>query len=54
VDNDGSIDLTDLRRFYNCRTGPGGFVTPSCLRADLDFDGDADLADFRVLQPAFK
>jgi hypothetical protein len=54
VDNDGFIDLADLRSFYNCLTGPGGVVAPSCLRADLDFDGDADLADFRILQVAFE
>jgi hypothetical protein len=53
-DESGTVDLDDYRFFHDCLTGPGGEVTPSCLRADLDFDGDADLADFRILQRVFE
>jgi hypothetical protein len=34
--------------------GIGVRVTEECLRPDLDFDGDADLTDFRILQAGFE
>jgi hypothetical protein len=53
-DDSGTVDLADHRLFYDCLTGPGVRVTEECLRPDLDFDGDADLTDFRILQAGFE
>ncbi len=33
-----------------CYTGPGGGIAEGCSCADLDGDGDVDLADHSVLQ----
>ncbi len=48
---DSRVDLIDVAAFGACMTGPnGGPVALGCGISDLDGDGDADFADFAVLQ----
>jgi hypothetical protein len=49
----GNVDLADFAWFAPCIQGPGVPVTPECLCADRDQDGDADLGDFASFQRAF-
>jgi hypothetical protein len=53
-DSEGGVELRDWRYFVECveRTGitPGD---PGCRWADMDFDGDVDLADFATFQALF-
>jgi len=49
-DRDGTTTLSDYERFESCLTGPDATIVPGCWCSDLDEDGDADLADFAVLQ----
>lgn len=54
LDFDERIDSVDYRQFAGCMTGPvrtDGLCM--CRFADVDYDGDADLADFAVLQRNF-
>jgi len=48
-----SVDITDVGWFIPCVNGPGVPMTPECLCADRDQDGDADLDDFASFQAAF-
>lgn len=50
VNADGLVDLIDHAAFAGCLGGVGGILTAPCCLADLDGDGDADLADFAGLQ----
>ncbi len=46
---DGWVDAADFQLWTACATAPGVLVGGSCTWADLDGDGDADLADFARL-----
>jgi len=52
LDCDGDVDGDDWSLFAPCLAGPQEYYTPGCLRADLDGDGDSDLADFAAMQCA--
>lgn len=52
-DGDGFVDLDDFGVFAGCMAGPMASVSPECRCADLDDDGDAELADFAELQRVF-
>lgn len=54
LDFDDRIDLVDHRELARCMTGPvrtDGLCM--CRFADVDYDGDADLADFAAVQRNF-
>lgn len=40
----------DFAAFSSCLAGPGRTIVAACRDADLDTDGDVDLADFRMFQ----
>ncbi|MBI1825577.1 MAG: hypothetical protein HY287_13185 [Planctomycetes bacterium] len=51
---DGGIDPIELASFELCIVGPQHSMTDAgCACYDFDVDGDADLADFAILQNAF-
>lgn len=47
-------DFDDFREFQKGMAGPGVSLPPRHRNCDSDADGDADLADFQVLQLAFE
>jgi hypothetical protein len=47
---DGVVNADDLAARAGCFDGPGSPVPAGCEPADLDLDGDADVADFAALQ----
>jgi len=49
ANGDGWVDAADFQLWTACATAPGVLVGGSCTWADLDGDGDADLADFARL-----
>lgn len=54
---DGRVDAGDLATWAGCAAGPAGNAPPGCppepfACADLDGDGDVDLADFARMQAA--
>jgi hypothetical protein len=51
-DGDHRVDRDDFEIFSACMTGPEYGVIPECSCADLDGDGDSDLADFALFQRA--
>jgi len=58
LDLDCDVDEADVTLFISCFGGPDATVPPACTpanfgRADLTGDGDADLADFTILQHNF-
>jgi hypothetical protein len=54
IDGDRDTDRCDLYYWVGCRTGPDLRFAPSgCERADIDEDGDIDLADFARFQRVF-
>jgi hypothetical protein len=53
LNSDDVVDAADFANFCVCLTGPGIEVAGGCAGADLDFDRDADLADFAALQLRF-
>jgi plastocyanin len=59
ADRDLDVDLDDYAHFGECSGGPAILAPPPPCRllsfeiADLDLDGDVDLADFAGLQNAF-
>ncbi|GJM24325.1 MAG: hypothetical protein DHS20C16_07400 [Phycisphaerae bacterium] len=53
-DLDGDVDSDDYNNcFAPCLGVPGSTVIGGCENADLDFDGDADLADCAAFQANF-
>ena len=53
-DVDGDVDLNDYAGFETCISEPGPTSLPTgCDVFDFDYDLDADLVDFQVLQQAF-
>ncbi len=50
VNEDDTLDATDVQDFQTCFTGPGGVVTQDCFSADTDGDNDVDFADFANVQ----
>ena len=50
IDSDGDTDHDDYRALADCTDGPGVPADPTCTPADLDLDGDVDLADFARFQ----
>lgn len=53
LNGDDVVDAADLAAFSVCLRGPDIAVVGGCEGADLDFDLDADLADFAAFQVAF-
>jgi dienelactone hydrolase len=53
LNGDGVVDAADFAAFSVCLMGPNSAVVSGCESADLDFDLDADLADFSVFQVHF-
>ncbi len=54
MNGDLDVDLSDLPDFADCFAGPrAGYVLPTCVYADIDEDGDVDLADAKLLQSVF-
>lgn len=59
VNHDGALTFEDIALFATCMSGPDVLrPAPTCrsidfIRADLDHDGDADLADVAALQTTF-
>ena len=51
LDDDGDVDPDDVGLFVAAMSGPG--VATGDPSADLDFDSDADLADFGILMLNF-
>ena len=53
-DADEDVDLADYAFISDCMTGPDAeAIDPGCEDADLDWDGDVDLADVLGFQRAF-
>ena len=50
---DDVVGFDDVLLFSACLTGPEVPCDPECTYADLDRDGDADVADFAVLERVF-
>jgi hypothetical protein len=50
---DGVVDLDDFEIIAPCLTGPDISIAVGCDCADLDGDGDSDLADFAAFQREF-
>ena len=54
INGDGYVDIVDFSLFAGCLHGPGpSSMDPACDPADQDREGDVDLADFALFQPAF-
>lgn len=53
VNGDGRTDAGDADALISCLSGPDQPVSSACQSADLDGDGDADMADYSTLQAAF-
>ena len=51
---DAIVDLADHQAFKDCMTNPGDAPGPKCICADVEGDGDVDLADWRWLQSGFR
>ncbi len=51
--DDGTVDEQDLAMLADCLAGPQVSAAPACLPADLDLDGDVDLADLYRYQWLF-
>lgn len=50
---DSHVDLSDFAHFDPCQFGPGTAYPAGCIKADFDFDDDADLNDLAELQNGF-
>lgn len=53
LNGDDVVDAADFAAFSVCLLGPDVVVPGECVGADLDFDGDADLADCAPFQARF-
>ena len=53
LNGDDMVDASDFAAFSVCLTGPDIALSGGCEGADLDFDLDADLADFAAFQVVF-
>jgi len=54
VDGFGGVTLNDYFEYQQCLTGPCRTAGPLCRRADLEGDGDVDLADYVALLRGFE
>lgn len=52
-DGNGVINAADFNALAACMTGPAGGLGGGCDCADIEIDGDVDLADFAAFQTAF-
>ena len=52
-DPNGRLDRADFASLVGCMAGPGSTVPAECDCADMDSDGDVDLADFAEFQTRF-
>lgn len=53
LNRDGSSDDIDYTIMANCMLGPVNSLSSGCGTADLDADGDVDLADYAEMQSTF-
>ena len=53
LNGDDVVDAADFAALSDCLMGPDVAVSGGCEGADLDFDLDADLADFATFQVRF-
>lgn len=53
MNGDGAVDRNDVLLLMDCLAGPVGTTEAGCTCADLDGDGNIDLADFSLFQSAF-
>ncbi len=53
LDCNGIVDINDFENYLDCVTGPGVPTGVECRDADLDGDGDADIADVAIMQRVF-
>lgn len=53
LDGDHDVDIEDADAILSCLAGPGASLTGACIKTDLDFDTDTDLADAARLQCVF-
>jgi uncharacterized protein (DUF1800 family) len=53
IDLDGDVDAGDWPLLSSCYGGPDVLVTGNCEFADLEHDGDIDLADLQAFQLAY-
>jgi hypothetical protein len=49
LDHNSTVDSSDAMIFGDCLTGPGVATLEGCEPADIDADGDVDLADFAMV-----
>ena len=54
VDGFGGVTLNDYFEYQQCLTGPCRTAGALCRRADLEGDGDVDLADYIALLRGFE
>ncbi len=50
---DSDCDIDDYRRIPICLRGPGLAYRGICRTADLDGDGDCDMADIAIFEAGF-
>lgn len=53
MNGDGVVNTADVAAFADCLAGPDVAILDGCTDADLDLDGDVDLADCAIFQRNF-